>query len=184
MDLQYKDIPSQKTLTSEADLTSFIEDIVEDDRYDNIVKDTIVKFKRYPIETNTSRQVYILNAYSYEKHPPSIGHWIVLITEGKDALLYTCLGIIPKGLVNYLLDQGFTHILVDLRTHQKITSKSCGWYCIRYILEEDWRSIKTGMYLSIVPGKYSNVSTVLRNTDIFNKADTAHWEDDDDEYDD
>ena len=165
-------MPSQKTLTSEADLLSFIEDIVEDEQYDDIVRGTIVKFHRHMIEVSNNRQIYILNAYSYEKHPPSIGHWIVLITEGKDALLYTCLGIIPKGLINYLIDQGFTHILVDLRTHQKITSKSCGWYCIRYILEEDWRSIKTGMYLSIVPGKYSNISTALRNTDIFNKNDT------------
>jgi hypothetical protein len=178
MDMQYKDIPSQKTLTSEEDLLSFIDDIMENNQYDDIVKGTIVKFHRYPIEVTPDRQIYILNAYSYEKHPPSIGHWIVLITEGKDALLYTCLGIIPKGLINYLIDQEFTHIMVDLRTHQKITSKSCGWYCIRYILEEDWRSIKTGTYLSIVPGKYSNISTALRNTDIFNKN-----EENDDDYD-
>lgn len=181
MDLRYNDVPSQKTLTSEADLVSFIDDIMEDDRYDDIVKDTIVKFNRQPIEVTNGRQIYILNAYSYERKPPSIGHWIVLITEGKDALLYTCLGIIPKGLVNYLLDQGFTHILIDLRTHQKITSKSCGWYCIRYILEEEWRSVKTGMYLSIVPGKYSNISTALRNTDIFNKSNTEDDISDDDD---
>lgn len=178
MDMQYSELPSQKTLTSEADLVSFIEDISQDERYDDLIKDTIVKFHRHPIEVSNARQIYILNAYSYERKPPSVGHWIVLITEGKDALLYTCLGIIPNGLIKHLSDQGYTHILVDLRTHQKITSKSCGWYCIRYILEEDWRSIKNSVYLSIIPGKYSNISTILRNTSIFNRAES------DDEYDD
>jgi hypothetical protein len=180
MELRGRDIPSQKTLTSEEDLLSFIEDIVEDDRYADVVRGTIVKFHRQAIPIDGERQIYILNAYSYEKKPPTIGHWVVLVTEGKDALIYTCLGIIPKGLINHLLDQGFTHILVDLRTHQKITSKSCGWYCIRYIIEEDWNTIKNGLYLSIVPGKYSNISTVLRNTEIFNGAETEE----EDEYDD
>ena len=178
MDMRYRDIPSQKTLTSETDLVSFIEDIMEDDQYDDIVKGTIVKFHRYPIEVTNARQIYILNAYSYEHTPPSVGHWVVLITEGKDALLYTCLGIVPGGLIQYLSDQGYTHILVDLRTHQKITSKSCGWYCIRYILEEDWRSIKNSVYLSLIPGKYSNISTILRNTDIFNRGADSDEEED------
>lgn len=167
-----------KTLTSVDDLTEYINDIVKDSDNEALAS-TKVSFKRISLDKSYDRKVYILNAYAYEEEPPDIGHWVVAITEGMNVLLYTCMGIIPLGLLEHLEDKGYKHILIDLRAHQRVSSKSCGFYCIRYIVEEEWRNAKESIYMSIQPGKYSNPSLVVRNTDIFLKN---HQDDDDYEY--
>ena len=152
-----------KTLTSVEDLQGYIDDF----NNENSRKlDITVAFNDIPIKTSGTHE-YILNAYAYEDNQPQIGHWVVLRTDGTNALLYTCLGIIPPGLVKRLVAYGFSHILIDLRIHQQITSKSCGFYCIRYLIEQEWKTVKDGTYLSFKPGKYSDVDRMLRNTGIF-----------------
>ena len=169
-----------KTLTSVDDLLGFIADINAENasRKGNNSKrlDITVAFNDISFKPSGVHE-YILNAYAYEDNQPQVGHWVVLRTDGNNALLYTCLGIIPPGLIKRLVDNGFSHILIDLRIHQQITSKSCGFYCIRYLIEQEWKTIKDGTYLSFKPGKYSNVDRMLRNTEIF----TGNLEDD--EYD-
>lgn len=152
-----------KTLTSVDDLVGYISDINEE-RSPKL--DITVSFDAINIKPKGEHE-YILNAYAYEDNSPQIGHWVVLRTDGTEALLYTCLGAITPGLIEHLTDNGFRHILIDLRSHQKITSKSCGFYCVRYLIEEEWRNIKEGTYLSYKPGKYSNIDLTLRNTNIF-----------------
>lgn len=175
-----------KTLTSVDDLLGYIADINEHRTNNGKMLDITVAFNDIPIKPNGIHE-YILNAYAYEDNQPDVGHWVVLRTDGTDALLYTCLGIIPPGLVKRLVDYGFRHILIDLRIHQQITSKSCGFYCIRYLIEENWKTIKEGTYLSFKPGKYSNVDRLLRNTEIFmsnepniDGSDNEYEEDEDD----
>lgn len=164
-----------KTLTSTDDLLGYISDINEHRRNNSNGKgktlDITVAFNDIPIKPKGEHE-YILNAYAYEDNSPEVGHWVVLRTDGTNALIYTCLGIIPPGLVKRLVSYGFRHILIDLRIHQQITSKSCGFYCIRYLIEENWKTIKDGTYLSFVPGKYSNVDRLLRNTEIFTSNDS------------
>lgn len=152
-----------KTLTSVDDLLGYISDINEH-RSEKL--NITVSFNDIPIKPKGEHE-YILNAYAYEDNSPDVGHWVVLRTQNTEALLYTCLGVITPGLVEHLVDNGFRHILIDLRSHQKITSKSCGFYCVRYLIEEEWRNVKEGTYLSYKPGKYSNIDLMLRNTDIF-----------------
>lgn len=164
-----------KTLTSVDDLLGYISDINE---HREQKLDITVAFNDIPIKPKGEHE-YILNAYAYEDNSPDVGHWVVLRTDGTSALLYTCLGVITPGLIERLVDNGFRHILLDLRSHQKITSKSCGFYCVRYLIEEEWRNIKEGTYLSYKPGKYSNIDLTLRNTDIFMSNLNEDVEDDD-----
>lgn len=171
-----------KTLTSVDDLLGYIADINEHRTHKQGMLDITVAFNDIPIKPNGTHE-YILNAYAYEDNQPDIGHWVVLRTDGTEALLYTCLGVIPPGLVKRLVDYGFRHILIDLRIHQQITSKSCGFYCIRYLIEENWKTIKEGTYLSFKPGKYSNVDRMLRNTEIFTSNLHADGMSEDDEED-
>lgn len=169
-----------KTLTSVDDLLGYIADINEHRTKNSEMLDITVAFNDIPIKPKGEHE-YILNAYAYEDNQPDVGHWVVLRTDGTEALLYTCLGVIPPGLVKRLVSYGFRHILIDLRIHQQITSKSCGFYCIRYLIEENWKTIKEGTYLSFKPGKYSDVDRMLRNTEIFTS--NLHADEDNDEYD-
>jgi hypothetical protein len=166
-----------KTLTSVDDLLGYISDINE---HRERKLDITVSFDDISIKPKGEHE-YILNAYAYEDNSPDVGHWVVLRTDGTEALLYTCLGVITPGLIEHLVDNGFRHILLDLRSHQKITSKSCGFYCVRYLIEEEWRNIKEGTYLSYKPGKYSNIDLTLRNTDIF--MSNLNEDGEEDEYD-
>lgn len=93
----------------------------------------------FPIENKMN--AYIVNLYSYENIDKEIGHWVVVITKKTNAIIYTCFGLYSKGLIAALGKMGYKEVVFDLSTDQPLNSKSCGFYCLRYIIDNQWKEI-------------------------------------------
>ena len=68
-------------------------------------------------------------------------------------------------------------IIVDLLADQPIKSKSCGFYCLKYILTNKWERMKNFILIRKENGGYSiefidkfnsNKTLIRRNNEIFN----------------
>ena len=142
---------SNQTLTSTTDLEDMIDDFndeVEDNTTSKKSKasnrsriDTDVSFSYidFPIENKVNS--YIVNLYSYENIDKEVGHWITIMTKNTNAIVYTCFGLYSKNLLGALGKMGYKEVVFDLTPNQPLNSKSCGFYCLRYILDEEWKNM-------------------------------------------
>lgn len=79
------------------------------------------------------RDINIVNLLSFDDKTDIVGHWIVLIPNGSDCIVYTCFGIVSYSLYKWLIEYGFETITFILDQQQNLNSSSCGFYCIRFI---------------------------------------------------
>ena len=140
--------------------------------------DLEVSFNHVQIRPNNKFKAYIVNIFTY--YPTAkveTGHWIAVITFDRKAIIYTCFGLWPQNLIEELKRNGFDEIIVDLLADQPISSKSCGFYCLKYILTNKWERMKNYILIRKINGKYSmhfndkiepNKTLIRRNNEIFN----------------
>lgn len=136
--LNSKRIRSNQTLTSTNDLEDMINDY-KDEIDDDINIEVSFNYIDFPIENKLN--AYIVNLYSYENIDKEIGHWIVVITKKTNAIVYTCFGLYSKALIGALGKMGYKEVVFDLSTDQPLNSKSCGFYCLRYIIDRQWKDM-------------------------------------------
>ncbi len=136
-----------------------------------------VSYNPVTIKPNERFKAYIVNLFSYYPNAkPDNGHWIAVITFNKKAIIYTCFGLWVQNLIEELKHQGFDEIIVDLLADQPIKSKSCGFYCLKYILTNKWERMRNYILIRRVGNKYTmnfvdknelNKTLIRRNNEIF-----------------
>lgn len=129
---------SQQSLTSTNDLEEMIDDY-KDEIDDDINIEVSFNYIEFPIEHKVN--CYIVNLYSYENIDKEIGHWITIITKNTNAIVYTCFGLYSKTLLGALGKMGYKEVVFDLTPNQRLNSKSCGFYCLRYIIDREWKDM-------------------------------------------
>lgn len=129
---------SQQSLTSTNDLEEMIDDY-KDEIDDDINIEVSFNYIEFPIEKKVN--CYIVNLYSYENIDKEIGHWITIITKNTNAIVYTCFGLYSKTLLGALGKMGYKEVVFDLTPNQRLNSKSCGFYCLRYIIDREWKDM-------------------------------------------
>ena len=129
---------SKQSLTSTNDLEEMIDDY-KDEIDDDINIEVSFNYIEFPIEDNVN--CYIVNLYSYENIDKEIGHWITIITKNTNAIVYTCFGLYSKALLGALGKMGYKEVVFDLTPNQRLNSKSCGFYCLRYIIDREWKDM-------------------------------------------
>lgn len=127
-----------KTLTSTNDLEQMMDDYIKETKTKLNYDISFVKID-FPIENKVN--AYIVNLYAYEEIPKEIGHWVVVLTKNTNALIYTCFGLYSLGLLKSLGEMGYKNVVFDLSADQPINSRSCGYYCLRYIIERQWKQM-------------------------------------------
>lgn len=164
--------PNKLTLTSTNDLDKMMNDYIEETNNNLNYEISFVKID-FPIEDKVN--AYIVNLYAYEEIDKEIGHWIVVLTKGRNALVYTCFGLYSLGLLKSLGEMGYDNIVFDLSADQPTNSKSCGFYCLRYIIDRQWRKMTD--YLWFVSNEeeklwdmYDKFNLVSKKIDEKNKA--------------
>jgi hypothetical protein len=125
-----------KTLTSTNDLEHMMNDYIKETKNNLNYDISFVKIN-FPIEDKVN--AYIVNLYAYEEIDKEIGHWIVVLTKNTNALIYTCFGLYSIGLLSSLGEMGYKNVVFDLSADQPTNSKSCGYFCLRYIIERQWK---------------------------------------------
>ena len=129
---------SKQSLTSTNDLEEMINDY-KDEIDDDINIEVSFNYIEFPIEDTVN--CYIVNLYSYENIDKEIGHWITIITKNTNAIVYTCFGLYSKSLLGALGKMGYKEVVFDLTPNQRLNSKSCGFYCLRYIIDREWKDM-------------------------------------------
>lgn len=129
---------SKQSLTSTNDLEEMIDDY-KDEIDDDINIEVSFNYIEFPIEDTVN--CYIVNLYSYENIDKEIGHWITVITKNTNAIVYTCFGLYSKALLGALGKMGYKEVVFDLTPNQRLNSKSCGFYCLRYIIDREWKDM-------------------------------------------
>lgn len=81
----------------------------------------------------TLKDINIVNLLAFDNKTDIVGHWITLIPNGSDCIVYTCFGIVSYSLFKWLIEYGFETITFILDQQQNLNSSSCGFYCIRFI---------------------------------------------------
>ena len=81
----------------------------------------------------TLKDINIVNLLAFDNKTDIVGHWICLIPNGSDCIVYTCFGIVSYSLFKWLINYGFETITFILDQQQNLNSSSCGFYCIRFI---------------------------------------------------
>ena len=127
-----------KTLTSTNDLEHMMNDYIKETKNNLNYDISFVKIN-FPIENKVN--AYIVNLYAYEEIDKEIGHWVVVLTKNTNALIYTCFGLYSIGLLSSLGEMGYKNVVFDLSADQPINSKSCGYFCLRYIIERQWKQM-------------------------------------------
>lgn len=127
-----------KTLTSTNDLETMLDDYVKETKTKLNYQISFTKID-FPIENKVN--AYIVNLYAYEEIPKEIGHWVVVLTKNTNALIYTCFGLYSLGLLQSLGNMGYKNVVFDLTADQPTNSKSCGFYCLRYLIERQWNQM-------------------------------------------
>lgn len=130
--------PNKLTLTSTNDLDKMMNDYIEETNNNLNYEISFVKID-FPIEDKLN--AYIVNLYAYEEIDKEIGHWVVVLTKGRNALIYTCFGLYSLSLLKSLGEMGYDNVVFDLSADQPTNSKSCGFYCLRYIIDRQWRKM-------------------------------------------
>lgn len=150
---------SNQTLTSTYDLEDMIKDYKKeiDDDIDIEVSFNYIDF---PIENKMN--AYIVNLYSFENIDKEIGHWAVILTKKTKAIVYTCFGLYSKALIGALGKMGYKEVVFDLSTDQPLNSKSCGFYCLRYIIDRQWKEMTD--YLWFVRNEAQQAAPVAPST--------------------
>lgn len=161
-----------KTLTSTNDLEGMVQDYNEETK-SNL--DCKISYVKIPFPISHKLCTYIVNIYPYEDVNKQIGHWITLITKGKNVIVYTCFGLFSFNLLNYLIQQGYTDIVFDMKADQPLNSKSCGFYCLRYIIDKEYNKLDN--YIRFENDKLydKKIDTDLmekldKNNDIYHKT--------------
>lgn len=168
-----------KTLTSTNDLESMMDDYIKETKTNLNYQISFTKID-FPIETKVNS--YIVNLYAYEDIPKEIGHWVVVLTKNTNALIYTCFGLYSLGLLQSLGEMGYKNVVFDLSADQPTNSKSCGFYCLRYIIERQWKQMDNylwfvadnrdqswDMYGEASANAYDRFNLVSKNIDEKNK---------------
>ena len=166
---------NKMSLTTEKNLLDLFNEFKKETNSDLELE---VAFNPIIIKPINKFKAYIVNVFSY--YPTAkvdTGHWIAVITFDKKAIIYTCFGLWVQNLIEELKKQGFDEIIVDLLADQPIKSKSCGFYCLKYILTNKWERIKNFILIKKKNGGYSidfidkfnlNKTLIRRNNEIFN----------------
>lgn len=152
-----------KTLTSTSDLENMMNDYIKETKTDLDYDISFVKID-FPIENKVN--AYIVNLYAYENIDKEIGHWIVVLTKGTNALIYTCFGLYSLGLLSSLGEMGYKNVVFDLSADQPTNSKSCGYYCLRYIIERQYKNMDNWLWFV-----YNNKEELWDMYDKFNLFD-------------
>lgn len=126
----------RQTLTSANDLETMFDDFKNETKSDINFQVSFIKID-FPISNKLN--YYIVNLYPYEETPKQIGHWITVITQDKNCIIYTCFGLFSLGLMEFLEDNGYENIAWDMSADQPLNSKSCGYYCLRYIMDKQYQ---------------------------------------------
>lgn len=160
-----------KTLTSTTDLENMMNDYIKETKTNLNYDISFIKID-FPIENKVN--AYIVNLYAYENIPKEIGHWVVVLTKNTNALIYTCFGLYSLGLLKSLGEMGYKNVVFDLSADQPTNSKSCGFYCLRYIIDRQWKLMDN--YLWFVANDkdkqwdmYDRFNLVSKNIDEKNK---------------
>ena len=166
---------SKMSLTTEKNLLDLFNEFKKET---NSNLELEVSFNPIIIKPSNKFKAYIVNVFSY--YPTAkvdTGHWIAVITFDKKAIIYTCFGLWVQNLIEELKKQGFDEIIVDLLSDQPIKSKSCGFYCLKYILTIKWERMKNFILIRKVNNGYSmdfvdklnlNKTHIRQNNEIFN----------------
>ena len=160
-----------KTLTSTNDLEQMMDDYIKETKTNLNYDISFVKID-FPIENKVN--AYIVNLYAYEEIPKEIGHWVVVLTKNTNALIYTCFGLYSLGLLKSLGEMGYKNVVFDLSADQPTNSKSCGFYCLRYIIERQWKQMDNYLWF-VADNKdkewdmYDRFNLVSKNIDQKNK---------------
>lgn len=152
-----------KTLTSTTDLEHMMDDYITETNDDLDYKISFTKID-FPIENKVN--AYIVNLYAYENINKEIGHWILLLTKNRNALIYTCFGLFSSNLLESLREMGYDNVVFDLTSDQPINSKSCGYYCLRYIIEKLWHNMDNYLWFRL---NNSNFELISKHIDDKNK---------------
>lgn len=155
-----------KTLTSTNDLEEMMNDYIKQTK-DNLNYDISFVKIDFPIENKVN--AYIVNLYAYEEIPKEIGHWIVVLTKNTNALIYTCFGLYSLGLLQSLGEMGYKNVVFDLSADQPTNSKSCGFYCLRYIIERQWKHMDNYLWF-VANNRNEDDSFAWNMFDKFNLA--------------
>ena len=165
---------TKMSLTTENNLKDLFNEFKKET---NSKLDLEVSYNPITIRPNDSFKAYIVNVFSYyPTAKPDNGHWIAVVTFDKKAIIYTCFGLWVQNLIEELKHQGFEEIIVDLLADQPIKSKSCGFYCLKYILTNKWERMHNYILIRKEDGKYSmkfydknklNGPLIRRNNEIF-----------------
>ena len=165
-----------KTLTSTNDLEQMMNDYIKETKTKLNYDISFVKID-FPIENKVN--AYIVNLYAYEEIPKEIGHWVVVLTKNTNALIYTCFGLYSLGLLKSLGEMGYKNVVFDLSADQPTNSKSCGFYCLRYIIERQWKQMDNYLWFvaddkdkeddAIAWNMYDRFNLVSKNIDQKNK---------------
>lgn len=130
---------NQQTLTSANDLETMFDDFKKETKSNINFK---VSFTKIDFPISNKLHYYIVNLYPYEETPKQIGHWITIITKDKNCIIYTCFGLFSLGLMEFLEENGYENIAWDMSPDQPLNSKSCGYYCLRYIIDKQYKRMK------------------------------------------
>lgn len=153
-----------KTLTSTNDLENMLNDYIKETKNDLNYKISFVKID-FPIVNKLN--AYIINLYAYEEIPKEIGHWSIILTKNTNALIYTCFGLYSLGLLQSLCEMGYKNIVFDLYADQPTNSRSCGFYCLRYLIEHQYKNMDNYLWFENING---NATLVSKNIDQKNKS--------------
>lgn len=153
-----------KTLTSTNDLENMINDYIKETKNNLNYNISFVKIN-FPIENKVN--AYIVNLYAYEKIPKEIGHWVVVLTKNTNALIYTCFGLYSLGLLKFLGENGYKNVVFDLSADQPLNSKSCGYFCLRYIIDKQWKLMDNYLWFEI--NNKNKFNLISKNIDEKNK---------------
>lgn len=163
-----------KTLTSTNDLENMMNDYIKETKSDINFQVSFVKID-FPISNKIN--YYIVNLYAYEEIPKEIGHWITIITKDKNCIVYTCFGLYSLGLLKFFGENGYKNVVFDLSTDQPLNSKSCGYFCLRYIIDKQWKLMDNYLWFEIdnknshpsIEGCENKFNLISKNIDEKNK---------------
>lgn len=161
-----------KTLTSTKDLEQMMNDYIKETKNNLNYDISFVKID-FPIENKVN--AYIVNLYAYENIDKEIGHWCLILTKNTNALIYTCFGLYSIGLLSALGEMGYKNVVFDLSADQPTNSKSCGYFCLRYLIERQWKEMDNFLWFvwndhATTWDAYDKFNLVSKNIDEKNKS--------------
>lgn len=104
----------------------------------------------------------IVNSLQIKKRIETVGHWIAIKIINDKVFIYTCYGFIVDGIIDLLNNYKYFYFVLSQEYQQTFNSKSCGFYCLRFLKEFEENDIKKINYL-LTDNKGNTIKIVLNN---------------------